>query len=143
MNMKQWLEDLKKAPCKKALPVLSFPCIRLMGITVRELIADSDLQARGMKLVADRVDAAASVSMMDLSVEAEAFGARIQVSDDEVPTVVGALVTDEQALRLWRFLLWAPDGRETMSGPSKRPASLLPTVLCMRESSAPSLWRDG
>lgn len=97
MNMKQWLEDLKKAPCKKALPVLSFPCIRLMGITVRELIADSDLQARGMKLVADRVDAAASVSMMDLSVEAEAFGARIQVSDDEVPTVVGALVTDEQA----------------------------------------------
>lgn len=97
MNMKQWLEDLKNAPCKEALPVLSFPCIRLMGITVRELIADSDLQARGMKLVADRVDAAASVSMMDLSVEAEAFGARIQVSDDEVPTVVGALVTDEQA----------------------------------------------
>lgn len=97
MNMKQWLEDLKKAPCKKSLPVLSFPCIRLMGITVRELIADSDLQARGTKLVADRVDAAASVSMMDLSVEAEAFGARIQVSDDEVPTVVGALVTDEQA----------------------------------------------
>ena len=97
MNMKQWLEDLKNAPCKKALPVLSFPCIRLMGITVRELIADSDLQAKGMKLVADRVDAAASVSMMDLSVEAEAFGARIQVSDDEVPTVVGALVTDEEA----------------------------------------------
>lgn len=97
MNMKQWLEDLKNAPCKKALPVLSFPCIRLMGISVRELIADSDLQAKGMKLVADRVDAAASVSMMDLSVEAGAFGARIQVSDDEVPTVVGALVTDEEA----------------------------------------------
>lgn len=32
-----------------------------------------------MKLVADRLDAAASVSLMDLSVEAECFGAQIPV----------------------------------------------------------------
>ena len=89
MNTRAWLEDLKKAEHKKAMPVLSFPTISLLGITVKDLISDSDLQAEGMKRVADRVDSAASVSMMDLSVEAEAFGAEIRVSDDEVPTVIG------------------------------------------------------
>lgn len=86
-NMKQWLAQLREMPEKKALPVLSFPAVQLMGISVRELISDSDRQAQGMKLVADRTDAAAAVSLMDLSVEAECFGAPISVSDDEVPTV--------------------------------------------------------
>ena len=58
-NMVQWLEDIKAAPVKKAMPVLSFPAIQLMDITVKELISSSDMQARGMKLVADRVDSAA------------------------------------------------------------------------------------
>lgn len=94
-NMKQWIEALKNEPKKKPLPVLSFPGIQLMGITVRELISSSELQARCMKAVADRVDSAASVSFMDLSVEAECFGSTIRVSDDEVPTVIGSIVKDE------------------------------------------------
>ena len=94
-NMRQWVEDVKAAPVKKPLPVLSFPGIQLMGITVRQLIESSDLQAQCMKAVADRVDTAASVSFMDLSVEAECFGSTIRVSDDEVPTVIGAVVKDE------------------------------------------------
>lgn len=96
MNMKQWMEDLRMAPVKKSMPVLSFPCISLMGITVKELIQDSDVQAKGMKLVADRIDSAASVSMMDLSVEAEAFGSSVKVTDDEVPAVVGSIVTSQE-----------------------------------------------
>jgi len=75
----------------------------LLGITVRELISSSDLQAKGMKAVADRVSAAASLSMMDLSVEAEAFGSKIAVSDDEVPTVIGRIIEspeDADALKI-------------------------------------------
>lgn len=40
---------------------------------------------------------------MDLSVEAECFGAEIKVTDNEVPTVVGQLIKDEddaQALKV-------------------------------------------
>ncbi|MDR2932012.1 MAG: uroporphyrinogen decarboxylase family protein [Oscillospiraceae bacterium] len=103
MDMQIWLNNLLKAPVKKAMPVLSFPCVSLMGITVRELIGSSDLQAKGMKLIADRADSAASVSMMDLSVEAEAFGCAIRLSDHEVPTVTGVLIgseADAEALRV-------------------------------------------
>lgn len=95
MNMNQWVSDVIAADRKKALPVLSFPAVQKMGISVRELIGDSDAQARAMKIVADSVDSAASVSFMDLSVEAEAFGSKIVVADDEVPTVVGALVDED------------------------------------------------
>ncbi len=103
MNTRKWLEDLKTAPVKKAMPVLSFPCISLMGITVKDLINDSDLQAKGMKMVADRIPSAASVSMMDLSVEAECFGSQIRFSDDEVPTVIGAVVTSEEEAEALRI----------------------------------------
>ena len=96
MNMDQWTKELLEAPVKKALPVLSFPSIQLMGITVKELINDSDLQAKGMKAVADRTpNAGGAVSLMDLSVEAECFGAPIRVADDEVPTVVGPVLDTE------------------------------------------------
>ena len=95
-NMKTWLKDMVASPAKKALPVLSFPAIQLMDITVRELISSADRQAEGMRLVAERVKSAASVSLMDLSVEAECFGATIRVSDEEVPTVTGSIVKSEE-----------------------------------------------
>lgn len=94
-DMKAWRQALLEAPHKKPMPVLSFPAVQLMGITVKDLISSSDHQAKAMALIAQHTDASASVSLMDLSVEAEAFGATIRVSDDEVPTVTGMLVHDE------------------------------------------------
>ena len=92
--MKEWLASLKGTGAKKPIPILSFPCVSLLGVTVRELISDSELQAKGMKAVAEKTASAASVSFMDLSLEAECFGARIVVSDEEVPTVKGRIVND-------------------------------------------------
>ena len=96
MNMKQWVADILASDKKKSLPVLSFPSIQKMGITVSELINSSDKQAEGMKIIADSCPTAASVSLMDLSLEAEAFGSTIRVSDDEVPTVIGSIVSTEE-----------------------------------------------
>ena len=92
--MSNWINKLIDEKYKKPLPILSFPSVRLLGVSVRRLISDSKLQAEGMKLVADSTDAAASVSFMDLSVEAECFGASVIFSDDEVPTVKGRLIDD-------------------------------------------------
>ena len=38
-NMKQWVQEVLDAPVKRAMPVLSFPAIQLMDITVRDLIS--------------------------------------------------------------------------------------------------------
>ena len=93
-NMKQWVADLVGNHPKKPMPILSFPSVSLLGVGVRELISDSTLQARGMQAVAEKTPAAASVSFMDLSVEAECFGATVTVTDDEVPTIKGRIIND-------------------------------------------------
>ena len=94
--MKYSMNDfIKTLPAsKKALPILSFPCISLLGISVKELISSPILQANGMKAIAERTASAAALSFMDLSVEAECFGSEIIFSEDEVPTVTGAIVSD-------------------------------------------------
>ena len=94
--MRKWLEELRLSPVKKALPILSFPAAQLLGISVKELISDSDRQAEGMRLIAERTGSAAAVSLMDLSVEAECFGSEIRVADGEVPTVVGRIVHSQE-----------------------------------------------
>ena len=96
MNMRKWLEEMRTSPVKKAMPILSFPSVSLMNQSVRELIGSSDLQAEGMTLIARRTDSAAAVSLMDLSVEAECFGAAVRFSDHEVPTVTGRLISDPE-----------------------------------------------
>ncbi len=91
-NMPQWMAGLRLAGQTNAMPILSFPSIQLLGTDVQGLIGSSDLLAQGMKRIADRCETAAAVSMMDLSVEAEAFGATVRFAPDEVPTVTGRLV---------------------------------------------------
>lgn len=106
MNMQAWLKEQMAADKRRAMPILSFPSIQLMGITVKDLIADSDVQAQGMYKIAQRCPTAAAVSMMDLSVEAECFGSQIRFSDDEVPTVIGSVVDtpeDAEALQVPAF----------------------------------------
>ena len=55
MNMKQWLEEIKASKTKKAMPILSFPCVDLLDVNVNELTSSSELQSKGMKLIADYI----------------------------------------------------------------------------------------
>lgn len=85
------------------LPVLSYPAIHHLGINVRQLVSDSEMQVKMMKFWADNYPVSCAQSCMDLSLEAEAFGAEIRYADDEVPTVIGRLVKsvdDIDALQL-------------------------------------------
>lgn len=93
MNMKTWAAELPKSG--KPLPILSFPAVSLLGVTVYELTHNAETQARGIAAVAGRCPSAAAVTMMDLSVEAEAFGCTIAAPENEIPTVVGIRVSDE------------------------------------------------
>lgn len=98
MNMYKWIEKMIHTDYKKALPVLSFPAVQDLFVTVRELVASPAYQAMGMRMIADRYEMPAAISYMDLSVEAEAFGAQTVYAADEVPTIIGTLIsTAEEA----------------------------------------------
>lgn len=93
-NGKKWLESLNTKSYKKSMPILSFPSAQLLGCSVKELLLSSENQANGMKLIADKTPSLASVSFMDLSVEAECFGSEISITEDEIPTVTSTLITN-------------------------------------------------
>ena len=79
---------------EKTVPILSFPSTQLLGIGVNELIASPDMQVAGMEAIAKKCDVGASLNMMDLSVEAEAFGAKIRFSEHEIPTVEEGVLSE-------------------------------------------------
>ncbi len=51
-DMHAWKKAQIAAARKQALPILSFPCVSLLGVSVKELVTSAELQAR--KLITDR-----------------------------------------------------------------------------------------
>lgn len=94
--MDEWLKQIRIKKNKRAMPVLTFPAIQLLNTSVEKLISDSNLQSEALKLINQRCHPLAIMGFMDLSVEAEAFGANIRFSEDEVPIVVGSIVKSEE-----------------------------------------------
>ena len=96
MDMDLWLKDMQGAEAKKPLPILSFPAIQLVDYGMKKLVTDAQAQGKATKALMDRVDMPAAVMFMDLSVEAEAFGSPVRISDDDVPSVAEHIIeTDE------------------------------------------------
>ena len=96
MNMNQFFEDIISDKEKYALPILSFPAMQKLGVTVKEMITSAQLQAQAMEIVAHSTRTIAAVSLMDLSLEAEAFGADVVFGENEVPSITGILVEGEE-----------------------------------------------
>ena len=95
MNMKQWIQELREGKVKKTMPILTFPAVQHLGISVEELVKDPHLHVKAMKCINEKCDPLAILGLMDLSVEADNFGATIRYSEDDIPTVVGSIVNDE------------------------------------------------
>lgn len=95
MNIRNILWETARSDVQRGMPILSFPAAQKLNVTVEQMVKDAELQAQAMETVARETDTLAAVSLMDLSVEAEAFGASVRFSADEVPAVTGQLVSDE------------------------------------------------
>lgn len=94
INMKEWQKKIIATKAVTALPVMSYPGMSLTGAKIMEVITDSTTQYACIEKLAQRYPSIAAVSMMDLSVEAEAFGSEVRFSDQEAPAVIGHVVTD-------------------------------------------------
>lgn len=103
INMVEWQRQVILEKVKKPSPLLLYPALSLMDVSLGELLHNSSYLAEAMRIIVEKADPLISVGVMDLSVEAEAFGAEIKEYENEVPTVKGALITDipsAEALRV-------------------------------------------
>ena len=81
-----------------AIPIMTHPGIELIGSTVLRAVTDGQTHADAICALNEAFPAAAVTAIMDLTVEAEAFGAEIRFSENEIPNVIGRLVEDADAV---------------------------------------------
>ena len=91
--MKQWVADVIRQKEVTAIPVMTHPGIEQNGHTVREAVSNGRVHAEAVVALARKYPCAAACTIMDLTAEAEAFGAEIAFSDEAVPAVVGHVLS--------------------------------------------------
>ena len=79
--MKKWIDSLMAAPKRVAVPIMTHPGIEYIGRTVREAVTDGEVHFEAIRALAERYPSAASTVIMDLTVEAEAFGVTCGTED--------------------------------------------------------------
>ncbi len=84
------------SPRRLALPISMSPGLALTGAKVSDIVTNSQAQLDAQAALQQRYQSPFVLGAMDLSVEAEAFGCTIAVSDSEVPTVTGRLITNQE-----------------------------------------------
>lgn len=98
INMKQWVADIIHQKEVTAMPVMTHPGIELNGNTVREAVSKGKVHAEAVIKLTQAYQGVAACTIMDLTTEAESFGAEIAFSDEAVPAVVGHMLTDVKSI---------------------------------------------
>jgi len=99
INMKEWISHIIEMKERVAIPIMTHPGIEYLGRTVKEAVTDGDIHAEAIKVLNNLYPSAACTVIMDLTVEAEAFGAEVIFPDNDIPTVTGRLVGDFQSVQ--------------------------------------------
>ena len=87
-NMQKWAEDIIAAKDVRNLPVLYFPVVKNIGMTVPESVSDPKKIALAMKEVIDEYpETIAAITGMDLTVDTEAFGGEVNYSEKQAPNI--------------------------------------------------------
>ena len=94
MNMERWIRQVIQQREVAAVPIMTHPGIEMGGRTVREAVSDGTVHYEAVMRLCERYPSAAACTIMDLTTEAECFGAEIEFSDIAVPAVRGRLLND-------------------------------------------------
>lgn len=94
IKMNQWMTSILTSGKREVLPIMTYPGLELVNKTIVDVIKDGEAQADCINALSKKYASAAAVTIMDLSLEAEAFGSPIKYSEKEVPTVTAPIVTD-------------------------------------------------
>lgn len=98
--MKLFFDQILQSSKVLPLPIMTHPGIEALGKSVRDAVTDGMTQYQAIKYLSDNFETIACTTIMDLTVEAEAFGAKINFPEHEVPSVSERLVVDLESVEL-------------------------------------------
>lgn len=96
--MNSFIQQLLNSDKRIAIPIMTHPGIEAIGKNVVDAVTDGEVHYQAIKNVTETYDTTACTVIMDLTVEAEAFGCAISMPEHEVPSVTGRLVCDEESV---------------------------------------------
>lgn len=98
MDIKSWKQGIMSSPRRMAVPIMTHPGIDLIGCRVVDAVTDGRVHFRAIHAITEVYPSAACCTIMDLTLEAEAFGANVVFPENAIPAVEGRLVQDSQAI---------------------------------------------
>ena len=75
------------------MPIGVYAGLEITGASVKDAVTSAQHQTEAVLALHERFHTPVMLTAMDLSAEAETFGSEIRMSDDDIPTVIGRLVT--------------------------------------------------
>lgn len=98
MEIQKWIQETTGRKERRAVPIMTHPGIELCGKTVKDAVTNGEVHAQAICRLNERYPSAAATVIMDLTVEAEAFGAKVVFPEDEVPSVTEPLLFDRTSI---------------------------------------------
>ena len=96
--MNKFIKQLQDSDKRIAIPIMTHPGIETIGKKVIDAVTDGNVHYQAIRNVTETYHTTACTVIMDLTVEAEAFGCTINMPEHEVPSVTGRLVYDEETV---------------------------------------------
>ena len=96
--MDQWRKNLLKSNTRHALPIMTYPGLEFIGGSIFDIVTKGENQYKCIEAITENFSTIAGVMVMDLSVEAEAFGAKINFHQHDVPDVMDPIVYDAESI---------------------------------------------
>lgn len=97
--MTTWARSICSSEKPSALPIMTHPGIDLVGKTVKEAVTDGAVHHAAIMALTKHYPSIAATMIMDLTVEAEAFGSPISFAEHEVPSVSARIVSDRESVQ--------------------------------------------
>lgn len=93
INMKSWINQQLTNKTRISIPIMTHPGIEMIGKNVKDAVQNGEIHAQAIKKLAKVYPSAATTVIMDLTLEAEAFGCQIEFQENDMPHILGRLLT--------------------------------------------------
>lgn len=93
INMKSWINQQLSNKTRICIPIMTHPGIELISKKVKDAVQHGEVHAQAIKKLAEVYPSAATTVIMDLTLEAEAFGCQIEFQGNDMPHILGRLLT--------------------------------------------------
>ena len=81
-------------PGRLAMPIAAYAGLEITGESVEDMVSVPGSQFKAVMALHDRYQTPVLLTAIDPSAEAEAYGCEVRMTEREIPTVVGRLVTN-------------------------------------------------